>query len=109
VSVYAVNSSPAGTGTFASGTTVLSVGEDSFTVSAVPSNGLYGASVCGGICAFFKSPSDPASTTQFTVVKSGGTTQFASGFVCLRGVDQPKIAPVTSTTLTTSRWQEVVN
>jgi hypothetical protein len=111
VSVYAVNSSPAGTGTFASGTTVLSVGADSFTVSAVPSNGLYGASVCGGICAFFKSPSDPAANnvTQFTVVKSGGTTQFASGFVCLRGVDQPKIAPVTSTTLTTSRWQEVVN
>lgn len=110
VSVFAVNNSPAGAGAFSSGTTVQSVGADSFTVSAVPTTGLYGASVCGGICAFFKNPSDPISSniTQYTVVRSGGTAQFAGGFVCLRGVDQPKIAPVTSTTMKTGRWQEAV-
>jgi Tfp pilus assembly protein PilX len=115
VALYAASSSPVGTGTFAAATKVLSVGSDSFTLSdlsdspVVPSVGLYGASICGGICAFFNDPSNPTAITEFRVDRTSGTTQFASGFVCLRGVDKDKIAPVLSTTLTTSRWQEVVN
>jgi hypothetical protein len=108
IAVYSVASSPAGTGTFAAATTVQSVGADSFTVSSVPSTGLYGAKACGGICAFFNSPSSTTAVTQYTVVRSGGTAQFAGGFVCLRGVDASKIAPVTSTTTKTGRWQETV-
>lgn len=109
VSVY----SSTATGVFAAQTTVLASPaptSTSFTVSQAPSTPLVGAAICGGICAFFKqpTPSELAPVTEFAVVKSSGTTQFASGFVCLSGVDQPKIAPVTSTTLTTTRWREVV-
>lgn len=108
VAIYSVASSPSGAGAFQAATTVQSVGADSFTVSSVPTTAIYGAKVCGGICAFFNSPSSTTEVTQFTVVRSGGTAQFAGGFVCLRGVDASKIAPVTSTTTKAGRWQETV-
>lgn len=101
-----------GTGQFAAQTTVLASPaptSTSFTVSQAPSTPLVGAAICGGICAFFSSPSNTAIVTQYSVTKSSGTQQFAGGFVCLSGVDKDKIAPVTSTTLTTGRWQEVVD
>lgn len=108
LSVFGLTGSPAGAGVLQAGTKVVSVGTDSFTVSAVPSTGLYGAKVCGGLCAFFNSPSDASATTGYSVARSGGTLQFASGFVCLRGVDYSKITRITSTTLRTNRWQETV-
>jgi hypothetical protein len=108
LSVFGVTGSPAGAGAFAAGTKVVSVGVDSFTVSAAPSAGLYGAKVCGGLCAFFNTPSSTTSITDYSVTKSGGSLQFAGGFVCLRGVDYSKIAPITSTTLKTTRWQETI-
>lgn len=109
LAVYSLTGTPAGTGSLASDVSVTATGTSSFTVSgAAP--GLVGATLCGGICAFFKqaTPSEPTPVTEFTVVKSSGTTQFASGFVCLRGVDKDKIAPVTSTTLKTGRWHETI-
>jgi hypothetical protein len=108
LSVFGVTGSPVGGGAFPAGTKVVSVGVDSFTVSAAPSTGLYGAKVCGGLCAFFNTPSSTTSITDYSVTKSGGTLQFAGGFVCLRGVDYSKIAPITSTTLKTTRWQETI-
>jgi hypothetical protein len=108
LTVFGVTGSPVGAGAFPAGTKVVSVGVDSFTVSAAPSTGLYGAKVCGGLCAFFNSPSSTSAITDYSVTKSGGTLQFAGGFVCLRGVDYSKIAPITSTTLKTGRWQETI-
>lgn len=108
LAIYSLATS--GTGTFAIPTTVQSVGTDSFVVSNVPTNGLVGATICGGTCAFFNDPSNTASTntTQFTIAPSAGTTQWAAGFVCLSGVDPTKILPVTATTTKPTRWQETV-
>jgi hypothetical protein len=108
LAVHSVTGSPAGAGAFPAGTKVASVGSDSFTVTAAPSTGLYGAKVCGGLCAFFNTPSSTTALTDYSVTKSGGTLQFASGFVCLRGVDYSLIRPITSTTLKTNRWQETI-
>jgi hypothetical protein len=110
VAVYSVGSSPAGAGSFSSGSIVQSVGTDSFTVPSAPSTGLYGATLCGGTCAFFNAPSSASSSnlTEFTVSRSSNTTQWSGGFICLSGVDASKISPVTATTLKTGRWQETV-
>ena len=112
-SVIAVYS-PAVTGSIPAGSTVTSTGVNSFTLSgsapgiAAGTTPLVGATVCGGICALFNDPSNIASTTAFSVTKSAGTSQWAGGFVCLKGVDASKITRVQSTTLKTRGWQEVV-
>jgi hypothetical protein len=106
VSVYS------GNGQFAPRTTVLATPaptSTSFTVSQAPSTPITGAAICGGTCALFNAPSTATSLTTFTVVESAGTTQWSGGFMCLRGVDGANIRPVTTTTLTTGRWQEVVD
>ena len=108
VSVYSVGTSPTGAGTFPAGAIVQSVGTNSFTVSSAPTTPLLGATVCGGTCAFFNSPSSTSSTTEFTVTRTGGTTQWGGGFMCLKGVNNPLIVPVTSTTSTPKTWQETV-
>jgi hypothetical protein len=104
----AIYSTGTGTGAFAAGTTVTAVGANSFTVSSAPTTVVQGATVCGGICAFFDSPSLTSSTTEFTVTASGGTTQWGGGFMCLKGVNDPLVVPVTSTTSTARTWQETV-
>lgn len=97
-----------GTGSFAAGTRVTAVGSASFSVDTAPSTPLAGATVCGGTCAFFNDPSNPASVTDFTVTKTAGTTQWGSGFVCLKGVNDPLVQPVRSTTTNARTWQEAV-
>jgi len=100
-----------GSGAFAAQTTVLASPAPtptSFTVSQAPATALIDAALCGGTCAFFDGPSSTTSNTVFTVAASAGTTQWAGGFVCLKGVDKPNIIPVTSSSSTASRWQEVV-
>lgn len=91
--VTAVNSAPSG----AYQTTA-------FTVSATPSTPLDGASLCAGTCAFFV----PGATTYFAL---GGITanfnEWASGFVCLKGVDQAPLV-VNSATVSPGRWREPV-
>jgi hypothetical protein len=99
-----------GTGQFPAQTKVVGTTSTSFTVSQAPATGaeISGAAICGGTCAFFDDPASATTITQFTVAKSAGTSQWAGGFVCLKGVDSTKIAPVLSTSLKATRWQEVV-
>ncbi|HSH93628.1 MAG TPA: hypothetical protein VK968_05750, partial [Roseimicrobium sp.] len=106
VAVYSLGTP--GTGAFAASTTVTGTATGQFTVSPPPTSPLKNAIVCGGTCAFFNGPSSTTSTTEFTVAATAGTTQWAGGFVCLKGVDKPNIIPVTSSSSTASRWQEVV-
>lgn len=100
-----------GTGQFAAQTTVNSVnaGNNTFTVSSAPTITLDGAQVCGGTCAFFDNPSSTTASSGFVVTRSAGTTQWASGFVCLSGVDQSKIVPVSNITPADyGKWAEVL-
>jgi hypothetical protein len=97
-----------GTGAFAAGTKVSAVGANSFTVDTAIPTALAGATVCGGTCAFFNNPSSTSAVSSFTVAASAGTSQWASGFTCLKGVDSSKIAPVTSSTVKAGTWQETV-
>jgi hypothetical protein len=108
VSVYSVGTSPVGAGALPAGAIVQSVGANSFTVSSAPTTGLVGATVCGGTCAFFNAPSSTSSTTEFSITRSGGTEQWAGGFMCLKGVNDPLVVPVTSTTSKPTTWQETV-
>jgi len=74
------------------------------TLSATPTTPLDLANVCGGTCALFVTNGN----TPFSL--SGVTANFnewASGFMCLKGVDvTPQI--VTSTSATSTRWTEQV-
>jgi hypothetical protein len=98
-----------GTGALVAGTKVTAssapnAATTAMTVSATPTTPLDLASVCGGTCALFVTNSN----TPFAL--SGVTANFnewASGFMCLKGVD---VAPqiVTSSSVTSSRWTEVV-
>jgi hypothetical protein len=100
-----------GTGAFAAQTKVAASPvptNTSFTVDTAPSTPIVGAAICGGICAFFNDPSNTGSSTAFTVTKSGGTSQWASGFMCLSGVDKTKIIPVTSSTSNITTWKETI-
>jgi hypothetical protein len=105
-----------GIGALAPGTTVTAVSAPNaattaFTVSAAPTTALDPTSdintttkVCAGTCAFFV----PGTTTTFAL---GGMTanfnEWASGFMCIKGVDLPP-ALVTSTRSFNSRWTEVI-
>ena len=97
-----------GTGQLAARTTVQSVGTNSFTVSAAPTTPITGAAICGGICAFFDVPSSTSSLTEFQLTRTSGTNQWGGGFSCLSGVDNTRVAPVTSSSTAASTWQEVV-
>lgn len=94
-----------GTGKLASNTTVTSVNPaaNTFTVSAAPTPALAGAQICGGACALFDHTS---STTSFTISKSGGTRQWAAGFMCVSNAGLPNV--VSNTKVTPRYWQEVV-
>lgn len=97
-----------GTGALAANTTVQSVGTNSYTLSTAPATPLLGASVCGGTCAMFSDPGNTGSTTQFTVDRSAGTSQWSGGFLCLSGVDASRIVPVTSGDAFAKSWQESI-
>ncbi|ROZ68596.1 hypothetical protein EEB15_25270 [Ramlibacter sp. WS9] len=100
-----------GAGAFAANTTVQSVGANSFVVSPAPTAAIEGGVACGGTCAFFNGPSSTSSVTEFRIERStvgADTSQWSSGFACLKGVDASLIAPVTSSTVKPGRWQEQV-
>jgi hypothetical protein len=98
-----------GTGAMAPGTTVTAVSAPNgataaFTVSTAPTTALDLATVCAGTCAFFL----PNGTTSFSL---GGMTasfdEWASGFVCIKGVDVTP-AIVTRPITVSRQWTEVV-
>ena len=64
-----------------------------FELAQRPAIAVSGAQLCGGICALFD---HQASTTPFQL-QTTGTTQWALGLSCLRGVDPALIAGVEST------------
>lgn len=97
-----------GQGSIPANTTVTAVGVDSFTLSAAPTVGLAGVTLCGGICAFFNTPGSTSSSTTFTIGKSAGTAQWAGGFMCMRGVDKALVTPVSSSSTTAGDWREPV-
>ena len=100
-----------GTGVLANNSTVSSVSTAgspnavtrSFALNAAPSTPLDDVTLCAGTCAFFVA----GTTTPFTIVKSGGTQEWATAFTCLKGVDVVP-DPVTSSSSATNRWTEVV-
>jgi hypothetical protein len=96
----------AGTGRFAAGTTVTSItSATTFEVSAAPTTALSGGAsvVCGGTCALFD---HTVTKTGFSIVKSAGTSQWASGFVCLTGVDPAKVNQVQNVYIRPTLWSE---
>jgi len=100
-----------GTGLLAAGTTVdgsATITTNSFKLSAHPTTPLSGAQVCGGICAFFNHASASASTN-FTIGITG-TSQWAAGMTCLKGVNKDDIVALTGTgaTVKATNWYETV-
>jgi hypothetical protein len=98
-----------GTGALVAGTKVTAssaanAATTAMTLSATPTTALDLASVCGGTCALFVTNGN----TPFTLSGiTGNFNEWASGFMCLQGVDvTPQI--VTSSSATSSRWTEVV-
>lgn len=100
-----------GAGSFDSGTKVTGTPDPvtrSFTINKLPAIPLAGATICGGICAFFNhDPSVDGGMTRFTVVKGSGTTQWAAGFTCLAGVSNAVPRPVTSVKVQPTTWSEL--
>jgi hypothetical protein len=97
-----------GTGAFTGlAKVVAGAGANWYTIDQTPTTALFNATVCGGTCAMFNNPSSTASQTTFTVTNTGGTSDWAGGFVCLSGVDASRIVPLSSTNGKTSRWQEI--
>jgi hypothetical protein len=102
-----------GTGVLAPGTTVTAVDSaptgatntTAFTVSTAPTTALDGASVCGGTCALFVPGAD--TTFALTFSTPANFNGWASGFMCMKGVDITPAA-VTSSSTTGRRWTEVV-
>jgi hypothetical protein len=110
VNVFSKTTSPIGAGAFAANTTVTAIdtATNTFTVSAAPTTGLVGATLCGGTCALFNDASSTSSTTTFTLAKTAGTQQWSGGFVCLKGVDPNAISTVRSSTFRSRTWSEAV-
>jgi hypothetical protein len=104
-----ITSNISGTGALVAGTKVTASSAansatTAMTLSATPTTALDLANVCGGTCALFVTNG----TTPFTLSGiTGNFNEWASGFMCLQGVD---VAPqiVTSSSATSSRWTEVV-
>lgn len=98
-----------GAGTLVPGTQVTSsiaanTATTAMTVSAAPTTPLDLANVCGGICALFVTNG----TTPFSLSGiNANFNEWASGFMCLKGVDLPPQV-VTSSSATRTRWIEVV-
>ena len=76
--------------------------------SQTPLTPLSGASICGGICAFFNVPSSNTSSTTFSITKSANTDYWSSGFMCLKGVDVTPPIQVFSSARTPAGWTEVL-
>ena len=97
-----------GSGVIAAGTTVATVGANSFTLSAAPTTALSGATVCGGTCALFDH-STATSTTAFSLGLSN-TSQWASGMTCYAGADPTTIHGLTGTgaSTRTTTWHAPV-
>jgi hypothetical protein len=96
--------------TFSSWSTVGSVGSNGFTVNAVDAEGIIGATVCGGICAFFNHDTAlNGGLTNFTI-GIANTNQWAAGMTCLKGVNPNSIEVLkaANTAVTMSTWHEVV-
>jgi hypothetical protein len=77
-------------------------------VDNAPSTPLRDAVLCGGICALFNNASSTTATTEFQVIKSSGTRYWAGGFMCLSGVKDSIVVPVTSSSTTGFQWKESV-
>jgi hypothetical protein len=77
-------------------------------IDNAPTSALRDAVLCGGICALFANASSTTATTQFQVVKSSGTRYWAGGFMCLSGVKDSIVVPVTSSSTTGFQWKESV-
>jgi len=58
--------------------------------------------ICGGTCAFFDHTTN--GNTSFLIAKSAGTTQWAAGFMCLKGVGD--VAPIFQGTAKPVVWYE---
>lgn len=68
------------------------------------------ATLCGGTCGLFNDPDSTTSETDFIVTRNNaGTTQWAGGFACIKGIDPAKEPTVvTSSSTSTTKWHEVV-
>jgi hypothetical protein len=76
-------------------------------VSRAPRTALSGASLCGGVCALFYGASG-ASTRGFNLSNITSGDDWASGFLCLSGVDPSNVQVLGSTQLKRSYWAEPI-
>lgn len=83
---------------------VAQLSANSISVSRAPSVALSGASVCGGVCAFFFAESGANTTYTLSNVTSGD--DWASGFACLAGVDPASAKVLGTTELKRTYWAE---
>jgi hypothetical protein len=100
-----------GTGALPGSTTIASITDAThFVLSNTPTTALVNATLCGGICALFDNPSSATATTTFQVTRNtSAAQQWASGFVCLSGVDPTKIRRIATSSLSIQQWHQVVN
>ena len=108
--VAVMKTTPAGNGVFAPGTTVKNgtITATTFVVESpagsTPTSPLTGShnKVCGGTCAFFDHTTN--GNTAFNIAKSPGTTQWAAGFMCLKGVGN--VVPIFQGNAKPANWYE---
>ncbi|MFY8102670.1 MAG: hypothetical protein ACOVK6_01100 [Ramlibacter sp.] len=87
---------------------VVSTGASgTFVVSRAPTTALSGATLCGGVCALMYGASG-ASTRDFGLANITSGDDWASGFLCLAGVDPSSVQILGYTTLKRTYWAEPV-
>jgi len=103
---------PGAAGVFNGKTTITAIdanGKD-FTVSPAPTTPLKNATICGGICALFQTPSSTTAQTTFSLTRAtSAAQQWAGGFACYSGVDPNKVRRVSNSNLRVQQWHEVLS
>lgn len=99
-----------GAGVLPANTTITAINSASktFTISALPTTGLVGTTLCAGTCALFNTPNSTSTTTGFRIHPTAGTSQWSIGFLCLKNVNPQLIQAVTSTAIKSRTWSEAV-
>lgn len=111
-SACVVNASPAAPAVFQIGTLQWNGSQNvcNPNLPQIASTRLDNATLCGGTCGLFNAPGSTTSETDFLVTRNNsGTTQWAAGFACIKGIDPAKNPTVvTSSSTSSQKWHEVV-
>jgi hypothetical protein len=78
------------------------------SIPVTPASALSGATICGGICAFFQGSLTTTTSTYFRITASL-VTQWAGGFTCLSGANPDGIRKLVGSKFTLQNWREVIS